>query len=266
MSKAMTADQLLAQLRRWHIPFVEHSGPGWNDHGPGWRTHNRAGHGPYGDMHGIVVHHTGSDNPDPGELATLWNGRPGLPGPLVQAGNDDNGTLHLVGWGRCNHAGGGDPDVLKHVLAEDYGDYPPAPRFHEGSPGACDGNAVFYGLENMYSGGHVMTPAQYRTAVLYCAAISEWHHWGPKSTIGHKEWSDQKPDPAHVDMRLFRQDVAAALKAGPGNWPPQPKPLTVTVQTGDTLAGIASAHGLTLDGLVRSNPELIRPGQVLRVA
>jgi len=215
----MTAAQMVAQAKRWYIPFREHSGPGWTQYGTLWRTHNRdPEHGAWGPVNGITQHHTGDDLQDYKDLAVLWNGRTGLPGPLVQAGNDDNGVLHFVGWGRCNHAGGGDPDVLAAVIAESYGDYPPPTDKHEGEPGAVDGNVHFYGLENMYSGSHIMTPAQYQTAVLYSACISEFHRWGPKSTIGHKEWSDWKPDPSHCDMRTFRRDVGVALSLGPGRW------------------------------------------------
>ena len=49
--------------------------------------------------------------------------------------------------------------------------------------------------------------------------------------------------------------------------------MTVTVKAGDTLSGIAAAHKLTLKALLafpenakyRSNPGLIRPGDVVRV-
>jgi len=49
--------------------------------------------------------------------------------------------------------------------------------------------------------------------------------------------------------------------------PPTPGPLLYTVQEGDTLAGIAAAHGVSLEELVAANgltdPDLIRAGQVL---
>jgi LysM repeat protein len=53
----------------------------------------------------------------------------------------------------------------------------------------------------------------------------------------------------------------------------RPPIVTVTVKSGDTLSGIASAHGLTLVALLaypenakyRANPGLIHPGDIVRV-
>lgn len=212
MATPLTADQELAALRKWHVPFRQIDG---------WRTRNRAGHGAWGPVNGFVVHHTGDDAPDVNDRAVIVYGRSDLPGPLAQFGLDDHGVVELIGCGRANHAGGGDPAVLNEVIRESYAGYPSAPHYHEGSAGAADGNTHFYGVETYYSGGHAMTAAQMASLVLLLAAICDAHHWSAKSVIGHKEWSDWKSDPGHVDMRLLRNAVAARLKAGP------PKPATV---------------------------------------
>src|SRR3954471_2790970 len=93
VSKAMTPDQFLAQLKKWNVPYIAM---------PGWRTHNRAGHGAWGDMHGIVNHHDASPKSWSEARCTrlLSAGRSDLPGPLCNASPGRNGTLYLIGWGR----------------------------------------------------------------------------------------------------------------------------------------------------------------------
>lgn len=210
MAKAMTSTQFLAQLHRWGIKYTI----SFKD----WATHNRGDRGNgWGNMHGIVQHHTGADNTTP---EYLYHGSVELPGPLCHVGNDVNGMLHLIGWGRTNHAGGGDVNVLHHVMQEDYGQHILVPQFGEGDADAYDGNGVFYGIENIYSGSHAMSEKQLHTAVLFSAAICEFHQWSELSVIGHGEWSDQKRDPSingkkMMDMVAFRRSVATALDAGP---------------------------------------------------
>lgn len=206
MAEPMTPDELVAALTRWRVPFRRTDG---------WRTRNRNHAGPWGPMHGLVVHHTADDALDAADLRLVTRGRRDLPGPLAQFGCDDEGTVWLVGWGRANHAGGGDPGVLRAVIGESYGDYPPRPREHEGSPGSTDGNRSFYGVETFYSGAEPPTAAARRSLVLLSAAICDHHGWSAKSVIGHKEWSDQKTDPGHVDMKVFRSTVAQQLRHGP---------------------------------------------------
>lgn len=221
MATPLTAAQQIAALKKWGIPYREVTG---------WETRNRAGHGAWGPVHGFMVHHTGDDAPDSADRSVLVNGRSDLPGPLVQFGLDHEGVIELIGNGRCNHAGGGDPAVLNAVIHESYASYPPAPRYHEGSPGEADGNAYFYGVETYYSGGHAMNQAQHATLVRLAAAICDAHGWTSKSVIGHKEWSDWKVDPGFLDMHGLRTTVDAALKAGPNatRLLQSPKPATST--------------------------------------
>jgi N-acetylmuramoyl-L-alanine amidase len=222
MATPMTADQTVHQLKMWGLTVKETDG---------WRTHNRAGHGSWGPVHGFIVHHTGDDAADNLDLAIVRNGRSDLPGPLAQFGIDDTGTVYLIGCGRANHAGGGDPAVLRQVESEDYGKYPRPSRFHEGSPGATDGNTVFYGVETFYSGTHKPTDHTYTAMVRLTAAVCAFHGWGAKSVIGHKEWSDWKVDPGNVDMARFRGDVAQALGTGPAVTVPADKPAATVHRT-----------------------------------
>lgn len=165
----------------------------------------------FGPVFGVGIHHTGSDAPDINNRELIDNGRSDLAGPLAHSGLNDDGVIDMFTWKRANHFGGGDPDVLAAVKAEDYGKYPPHTDKHQGEAGAADGNDSFYGLEVYYSGGHPTTKLAYEAAVRWAAAICDFHGWSAKSVIGHKEWSDWKWDPGEIDMAVFRSDVQRIL-------------------------------------------------------
>jgi hypothetical protein len=215
MATPMTASQIVAQLKKWDIKYVEVKT---------WETHNREGHGSWGPVNGFIWHHTGADVSNPAEYAasTLYNGLSTLPGPLCHFGLAPNGVVYLVGWGRANHAGGGDPVSLNHVINEDYsGQLHPT----KGNSNGVDGNAHFYGVEIMYSGSHKMTDAQYETARKLSAAICDFHDWTEFSCIGHGEWSSDKWDPGYasgkiMDMVAVRKDIKATIRAGANPTPP----------------------------------------------
>lgn len=232
MATPLSADRMLAALRAEGLRVVEH---------PGWRTHNRAGHGAWGPVNGVMIHHTGGTPPSDGEI--VWSGRADLPGPCAHAYLAKDGALTLTGNGRANHAGGGDGTVLQAVVDESYSTRPPAPHKHDGSAGAVDGNARFYGLEGSNLGSGTWPAAQYDAAVRWAAAICREHGWTAKSVIGHKEWSDWKPDPV-FDMATFRDAVAARL-AHPASWSPSTStaPTTATPKEDDmpTVKEIAEA-------------------------
>lgn len=228
MATPMTASQIVAQLKKWGIPYKEVAS---------WETHNREGHGAWGGMNGFIWHHTGADVSNAASYAasTLYNGITGLPGPLCHFGLAPDGMLYLVGWGRANHAGGGDPVVLNHVINEDYtGQLHPT----KGNANGVDGNAHFYGVEIMYSGSHKMTDAQYKTALRLSGAICEFHNWTEKSIIGHGEWSSDKWDPGYASGKIMnmvdvRSDVKDTIKAGPKpTKPPVVVPPVVTPPPG----------------------------------
>lgn len=232
MAKPMTTTQLIAQLKKWGIKYVEVKS---------WETHNRNAAGPWSDLKGFIWHHTGADTNAPATYAggTLYNGFSGLPGPLCHFGLAPDGTVYLVGWGRANHAGGGDPAVLQKVIDENYtGQLRPT----KGNSNGTDGNRYFYGVEIMYSGSHKMTDAQYKTALKLSAAICEFHGWTEKSCIAHGEWSSDKWDPGYasgkiMDMVAVRNDIKATIKAGAKpvvTPPPPPPPTTPPVDKPDT--------------------------------
>jgi len=209
MARPMTADQTIAQMKKWGVPYKEY---------PGWRTNGRpASAGPFDDVRGVFIHHTGSDAGQSDDyLHFLFvEGRPedGIPGPLCHVATDMDGDLHLGATGRANHAGSGSGAVLAKVSAENYLGFTA-----ELKPGPDDtnGNGYFYGNEVRYDGGQPQTAKQYDSAVRWAAAICDFHRWSALSVIGHREWTLRKNDPGNCPMTKFRADVAARLKAGPG--------------------------------------------------
>ncbi len=204
-STPMTADQWKRQLKKFGVPYRELATFKDPNSGRDDETGLR-----FGPVHGGMIHHTGSDTPDITNRVLIATGRSDLPGPLAHCGLNDDGTVDLHTTGRANHAGGGDYKVLDAVITESYGDYPPPTHQHQGSPLSVDGNDYFYGLESYYYKN--LTPEAYASMVGWGAAICNFHGWSAKSMIGHKEWSDWKPDPNLVDMKVYRRAVDRLLE------------------------------------------------------
>jgi hypothetical protein len=263
MATPMTHKQFTDLLTKWGIPFRS------NERGDvKWYEHNRNHKGKWGPVNGIGNHHTGAADNKAGR-DVLWNGYAALPGPLCHAGIQTDGYVLLNGWGRANHFGLGDSDVLQHVTNEDYGKKTLVPRKAD-----VDGNSHFYGFEWMYDGLSEPSehyPKLYRTAVRLNAAICTWHEWTELSSIAHGEWQPGKWDPGHAKGKLFdcvkfRNHVDQAIKEGPKpKLPPRPNPApktSITIKTGDTLMGLAEKY---LDDpkrwvdFVRANPSLLKP-------
>ncbi|MFF4184437.1 peptidoglycan-binding protein [Streptomyces sp. NPDC001691] len=207
MSTPLSAEAFVSALRAEGVSVVEIDG---------WREHNRNHKGAWGPVNGVIVHHTVSSGTD-ASVRLCYDGYDELPGPLCHGVIAKDGTVHLVGNGRANHAGGGDPAVLDAVIAENYGDRPPATRQHEGSSGAVDGNARFYGFEcvNLGDGSDPWPAAQLDAIERVSAALCRAHGWSAKSVIGHLEWSDWKSDPHGFAMASLRARIAARLAGKP---------------------------------------------------
>lgn len=220
MATPLTADQLVSALKAEGLVVHEYKS---------WRTHNRNAKGAWGPVNGVVLHHTVTSG-TPGSVDFCYDGDAALPGPLCHGVIDKKGEVWLVGNGRANHAGGGDPRVLAAVVSEDYATTPPTTHEHQGSSGAVDGNSHFYGFEciNLGDGKDPWPVVQVNAMVKASAAVIRAHrakgdNWGlkGKSVIGHLEWSDYKSDPkgAAVAMPGIRTKVAAALAVKAGAWP-----------------------------------------------
>ncbi|MDX2538574.1 peptidoglycan recognition protein family protein [Streptomyces scabiei] len=219
MADPLSASAFLAALKAEGVRVVEVGA---------WRTHNRNSKGAWGEMHGVMVHHTvtkGTAN----TVSICRDGYAGLPGPLCHGVVAKDGAIHLVGYGRANHAGSGDGDVLRAVIGEKS---LPTPNQAD-----TDGNARFYGFEceNLGDGQDPWPAVQVEAMVRAAAALCRAHGWGKDgdtSVIGHKEWQPGKVDPRGpgVSMPDIRKRVAERLEHpaswSPGTTPPAPKPPT----------------------------------------
>lgn len=259
MATPLTADRLIAALEAEGVRVKEH---------PGWRGHNRNHKGPWGPVNGVIVHHTVTSGTQ-ASVDICFNGYAGLPGPLCHGVIAKDGTVHLVGDGRANHAGKGDGAVLDAVVRESAR---PRPTAND-----TDGNTRFYGLEcvNLGDGQDPWPAAQLEAVERASAAICRAHGWGSASVIGHKEWTNTKIDPRGFGMDDMRSRVAARLAGKPGGDSGDSGgsggsgERTYTVQPGDTLSAIAAKFGTTVERLMELNgltdPDRIRVGQVLKI-
>lgn len=169
-----------------------------------WRDHNRNNKGPWGPVHGVMFHHTVTQ----GSARTVdicRKGYAGLPGPLCHGVITKDGKVHLVGYGRANHAGLGDGDVLRAVIAER--DLPPDNETN------TDGNRHFYGFEceNLGDGDDPWPAAQLLAIEKVGAAITRAHGWNERSVIGHLEWQPGKVDPRGFTMASMRGRIGKRL-------------------------------------------------------
>lgn len=149
---------------------------------PGWR---QRGHGDFGAIWGIVVHHTGASRTPPSEIA---KGLPQLKGPLSQLHLAQDGTVTVVAVGVAWHAGVGS------------------------WPGLPEDNANWHtiGIEAANNGTEGWSDEQYGAYVGCCAAILRKLGFDAAHVIGHKEWAGLKQgkwDPGGIDMDRFRADV-----------------------------------------------------------
>ncbi|MFE3400798.1 peptidoglycan-binding protein [Streptomyces anulatus] len=208
MATPLSADRLLKALRDEGLEVVEHRS---------WRTNNRNHKGPWGPAHGVMIHHTVTSG-TASSVELCYNGHSALPGPLCHGVIAKDGTVHLVGYGRANHAGLGDDDVLQAVIAERE-----LPADNEAN---TDGNRHFYGFEAVNLGdGRDPWPAEQLLAIeRAAAAICRAHGWGPRSVLGHLEWQPGKVDPRGFTMNSMRTRIGKRLGSEPTPPAAKPKP------------------------------------------
>ncbi|MEV7565265.1 N-acetylmuramoyl-L-alanine amidase [Streptomyces tanashiensis] len=195
MASPMSAKRFLGALRDEQLAVVQVGD---------WSTHNRNHKGPWGPVHGVMIHHTVTR----GTAATVRlcrDGHENLPGPLCHGVIAKDGTVHLVGYGRANHAGLGDDEVLRAVIAER--NLPPDDE------ATTDGNRHFYGFEceNLGDGEDPWPDAQLEAIAKAAAAVCRAHGWTHRSVIGHREWQPGKVDPRGFTMASMRERVADLL-------------------------------------------------------
>ncbi|MFI8435708.1 peptidoglycan-binding protein [Streptomyces sp. NPDC079020] len=211
MATPLSADKLLKALRDEGLRVVEHRS---------WRTHNRNHKGPWGPVNGVMIHHTVTSGTQ-SSVELCYNGHSSLPGPLCHGVIAKDGSVHLVGNGRANHAGLGDDDVLRAVVNESGS----LPSDNEAN---TDGNRHFYGFEcvNLGDGKDPWPAAQLLAIEKASAAICRAHGWSQRSVIGHKEWQPGKVDPRGFTMDSMRSRIKSRLGGkpdGPSKPPSKPK-------------------------------------------
>lgn len=201
MAVPASADAIVRALRAEGVKVVEHRS---------WRTHSRNHMGPWGPVHGVMIHHTVTSGDTQAQtmasVELCYNGHSSLPGPLCHGVIAKDGTVYMVGHGRANHAGYGDDDVLAAVIDETH----PLPADNEAN---TDGNRHFYGFEciNRGDGSDPWPAAQIEGMVRASAALARLHGWTEQSVIGHLEWQPGKVDPRGVSMNLLRSDIRDRL-------------------------------------------------------
>lgn len=244
MSAPTSAQRFAAALRAEGLTVIETDG---------WQTHNRNHVGAWGPLHGVMIHHTVT-GPKVNAVPICRDGYDGLPGPLCQGVIRRDGTVHLTGYGRANHAGGGDPNVLAAVKDERYNNRPPVPHQHQGSAGAVDGNAHFIGFEceNLGDGQDPWPLVQVEAIIKAAAAVCRLYGWTEKSVIGHSEWSDWKNDPrgAGISMPDLRRRIALRMRS------------TTPPKTTTPAGGPVSAN---LSHLLRAEGDNLLPGSSQRI-
>ncbi|MEU2780518.1 N-acetylmuramoyl-L-alanine amidase [Streptomyces sp. NPDC007110] len=209
MADPMSPSRFLQRLRAEGLTVVEVGD---------WEDHNRNHVGPWGPVHGVMIHHSVTK----GSAATVdicRRGHSSLPGPLCHGVITKDGKVHLVGYGRTNHAGLGDPDVLRAVINETA-----LPADNEAT---VDGNRHFYGFEceNLGDGKDPWPDAQLEAIERVSAAITRYHGWDERSVIGHLEWQPGKVDPRGFAMASMRARTADRLDGAKPATPVTPTPL-----------------------------------------
>ncbi|MER7724074.1 N-acetylmuramoyl-L-alanine amidase [Streptomyces sp. NPDC096323] len=196
MSSPMSASTFLDALKDEGLTVVQVGD---------WRSHNRNHKGPWGPVNGVMIHHTVTRG-TAATVRTCRDGYPSLPGPLCHGVIAKDGRVHLVGYGRTNHAGLGDDDVLRAVVAEK--------RLPSDNEANTDGNRHFYGFEceNLGDGEDPWPAVQLEAIEKAAAAICRHHHWTSRSVIGHREWQPGKVDPRGFSMTAMRARIHERLK------------------------------------------------------
>ena len=186
-----------------------------------WEHNNRNHKGPWGPVHGVMIHHTVTRGDTKAQteasVSLCRDGHSALPGPLCHGVIDKQGVVHLVGYGRTNHAGMGDDDVEQAVINETA-----LPVDDEAN---TDGNRSFYGFEciNLGDGADPWPEAQLLAIEKVSAAICRHHGWGARSVIGHLEWQPGKVDPRGFSMQTMRGRIAARLDGNQEDDMPTPE-------------------------------------------
>ncbi|CAL9504311.1 N-acetylmuramoyl-L-alanine amidase [Streptomyces sp. enrichment culture] len=249
MAPPLSANAFIAALRAEGLDVVQVGD---------WRDHNRNHAGPWGPVHGVLIHHTVTK----GSARTVEicrKGYAGLPGPLCHGVITKDGRVHLVGYGRANHAGLGDDDVLRAVINEQQ-----LPADNELN---TDGNRHFYGFEceNLGDGEDPWPAVQLEAIERAAAAVCRAHGWSERSVIGHKEWQPGKVDPRGFTMGSMRDRIGERLGGKAPAAAPLPAPRRPVVDLSQLVAAAranprASGQPVTYAGVRTVEAALVNQG------
>ncbi|MEU9220131.1 N-acetylmuramoyl-L-alanine amidase [Streptomyces sp. NPDC048376] len=229
MADPMTYGEFLGALRAEGLTVIEEKTGGKSP-----ASHNRNHKGAWGPVNGVMIHHTVTSGHDR-TVEICRTGYSSLPGPLCHGVICKAGHVHVVGYGRTNHAGLGDDDVLQAVIDERA-----LPADNEAN---TDGNRHFYGFEceNLGDGEDPWPAVQLEAIERAAAAVCRHHRWNERSVIGHLEWQPGKVDPRGFTMASMRARVADRLDGTPSDdWKPSTPGTTPSKE--DPMAGYSQAQ------------------------
>lgn len=178
----------------------------------GWETR---GNGQSSAYQGLIWHHTATGfavNPP----AVLWNGRPDLRGPLCNTSGNSDGSVSIVAAHPANHAGASGGRSMG-----------PLPR-------TGSFNRLVWGHEIVYPGTVPMTAAQYRSATILGAVVSEilgrsnaeWCRAHGETSITGK-WDPGRGNGVSYNFAQMRADTLAVMRGGSPAPGPSPTPKKV---------------------------------------
>jgi hypothetical protein len=240
MSTDITADDLLRAFTKRGVRFRFYKDKA------DFLTHNRnfaganagATPGGFGPIRGLVWHNTAMTASEKAQLSYLYTGdgpNSGKPGPLCTGAITTDGTVVLIGWGACTHAGPGDPKTEALLRADAMPlDGERRPTTSIASSGTVQINAFYLGWEVL---GTSVNAIQRKALVLLSAAILEMLG-GPAagysggSIAMHRELTTTRSDPVGIAKDgSGRREVDAMLRswAAAALPPAAPQPTTCTV-------------------------------------
>ncbi|MGJ3560919.1 peptidoglycan recognition protein family protein [Streptomyces sp. INA 01156] len=195
MAPPMSASAFLSALKAEGLKVVEVGD---------WRDHNRNHKGPWGPVHGVMIHHTatrGSAGPSScaARATRACRGRCATASSPRTAGSTSSATA-----GPTTR-----PGRRRRAARRDRGEGAPADNEQN-----TDGNRHFYGFEceNLGDGDDPWPAVQLEAIERAAAAVCRRHGWNERSVIGHLEWQPGKVDPRGFTMASMRTRIRDRLK------------------------------------------------------
>ena len=139
------------------------------------------------------------------------------------------------------------------------------------TPGTAQYNASPLSTEMLVSPvGAALLPATQPAVNMQSASQVVYAHYGPEQAVHGQAATVAGGAPAPAAPGAASQSAAARPAAPTAD--PKPDSKRITVKPGDTLSKLAAANGTTWQkvyelnkGVIGGNPNLIRPGQVLKM-